>query len=93
MADVERRLGFRPRFGAFDAAFDAFYVYEHFRKGQTDPDFAFAAVPFSQRGGHRLSFDPNGLPSCKSINLRALHRVRRKKTTRPNQPAVDTPDA
>jgi hypothetical protein len=22
MADVERRLGFRPRFGAFDAAFD-----------------------------------------------------------------------
>lgn len=66
MANVERRLGFRLRFGAFDAAFDAFYVYEHFRKGQTDPDFAFAAVPFSQRGGHRLSFDPNGLPSCKA---------------------------
>jgi hypothetical protein len=67
MADVERRLGFRPRFGAFDAAFDAFYVYEYFhRDGQSHPDDAFAAVPFSQRGGHRLSFDPNGLPLCKA---------------------------
>jgi hypothetical protein len=28
MADTERRLGFRPRFGALDAAYDAFYVYE-----------------------------------------------------------------
>ncbi len=67
MADVERRLGFRPRFGAFDAAFDAFYVYEYFhRDGQTHPGDAFAAVPFSQRGGHRLSFDQNGLPLCKA---------------------------
>lgn len=27
MAQVERRLGFRPPFGAFDAAFDPFYVF------------------------------------------------------------------
>lgn len=67
MAQVERRLGFRPRFGAFDAAFDAFYVYEYFhRQGQTDPHEAFAAVPFAQRGGHRLSFDPKGWPLCQA---------------------------
>jgi hypothetical protein len=67
MADVERRLGFRPRLGAFDAAFDAFYVYEHFhRDGQPSWENAFAAVPFSQRGGHKLSFDDNGWPLCKA---------------------------
>jgi hypothetical protein len=27
MAQVERRLGFKPQFGAFDAAFDPFYVF------------------------------------------------------------------
>jgi len=27
MAETERRLGFRPQYGAFDAAYDAFYVY------------------------------------------------------------------
>jgi hypothetical protein len=64
MADVERRLGFRPRFGALDAAFDAFYVYEYFhRKGQ-DWTESFAAVPFIQRGGHTRSFDDQGLPLC-----------------------------
>ncbi len=67
MADAEHRLGFRPRFGAFDAAFDAFYVYAYFhRDGQTDIESAFAAVPFSQRGGHKLTFDQNGLPLCKA---------------------------
>jgi len=67
MADVERRLGFRPWFGAFDAAFDAFYVYEHFhRDGESSWESAFAAVPFSQRGGHKLTFDENGWPLCKA---------------------------
>jgi hypothetical protein len=67
MADAERRLDFRPRFGAFDASFDAFYVYAYFhRNGQHDLESAFAAVPFSQRGGHKLSFDQNGLPLCKA---------------------------
>jgi hypothetical protein len=63
MADVERRLGFRPRFGAFDAAFDAFYVYEYFHRQEED---GFAAVPFSKRGGHEKSFDANGLPLCQA---------------------------
>jgi hypothetical protein len=61
MADVERRLGFRPRFGAFDAAFDAFYVYEHF-----DQAGGFAAVPFSLKANSKRSFDAQGLPLCKA---------------------------
>jgi len=64
MADVDRRLDFRPRFGAFDAAFDAFYVYEHFHRD--DEKGGFAAVPFSQKGGHKRSFSPDGLPLCKA---------------------------
>jgi hypothetical protein len=64
MADVERRLGFRPRYGAFDAAFDAFYVYEHFHRDDLPLDEAFAAVPLSQRGGKRRQFDEQGLPLC-----------------------------
>jgi len=59
---VERHLGFRPRFGAFDAAFDAFYVYEYF--ADANPP-GFAAVPFVERGpkGKRL-FDESGAPLC-----------------------------
>ena len=60
MADVERRLGFRPKYGAFDAAFDAFYVYQYFHEAG-----GFAAVPFSERGGHKERlFDAQGLPLC-----------------------------
>jgi hypothetical protein len=62
MNAVERRLGVRPRFGTFDAAFDAHYVYEYFH--QDDDSGGFAAVPFSQRGGHQKTFDENGLPLC-----------------------------
>lgn len=62
MAATERRLGFRPKYGAFDTAFDAFYVYEHFHAG--DGSEGFAAVPFCQRGGHKKEFDENGLPLC-----------------------------
>jgi hypothetical protein len=64
MADVERRLGFRPKYGAFDAAFDAFYVYEHFHRDDLPLDEAFAAVPLSKRGGKRRQFDEQGLPLC-----------------------------
>lgn len=77
MAETERRLGFRPQFGAFDAAFDAFYVYAHFHQEGQD---GFAAVPFSQRGGHtRRQFSPDGLPLCEAglpmpIKLRFIDR-------------------
>jgi hypothetical protein len=63
MAQTEQRLGFRPRFGTFDAAFDAFYVYEYFHRPD-DPE-AFAAVPFSEKGGYKdRRFSPEGLPIC-----------------------------
>jgi hypothetical protein len=63
MAETERRLGFRPRFGAFDAAFDAFYVYEYFHR---DAEAGFAAVPFSRRGPRRFTFNEEGLPLCQA---------------------------
>jgi hypothetical protein len=69
MQQTEARLGFRPPFAAFDAAFDAFYVYEYFAPAADQPPDApkgFAAVPFSERGGHRLRFDAQGLPLCQA---------------------------
>lgn len=59
MAQVERRLGRKPRFGALDAAFDAFYVYDYFHQAG-----GFAAVPFADRPDHRKQFSPDGLPLC-----------------------------
>jgi hypothetical protein len=66
MADVERRLGFRPRYGALDAAFDAFYVYEYFHRDNQPLAAGFAAVPLSKRGGKRREFDAQGLPLCEA---------------------------
>lgn len=62
MAQVERRLGRRPRFAALDAAFDAVYVYDYF-----DQAGGFAAVPRAERGrnGQRF-FSPDGLPLCEA---------------------------
>jgi hypothetical protein len=63
MQQTEQRLGFRPRFGSFDAAFDAFYIYEYFHC--PDDAQAFAAVPFSEKGGYKhRKFSPEGLPIC-----------------------------
>jgi hypothetical protein len=60
MADTQRRLGRRPRFGALDAAFDASYVYEYF-----DEAGGFAAVPLVNKGGYPpRSFDEAGNPTC-----------------------------
>lgn len=61
LVQTERRLGFRPRYAAFDAAFDAFYVYEYFFSPDHD---GFAAVPLTGRGGKERQFDPQGLPLC-----------------------------
>ena len=59
---VERRLGRKPASGAFDAAFDAFYVYEYFHQAG-----GFAAVPFVGRGGYKhRAFDEAGLPLCQA---------------------------
>jgi hypothetical protein len=66
MNQVDQRLGDRPRYATFDAAFDAWYVYAHFYR-ENAPDFGFAAVPFSEKGNYKAKqrqFDPQGLPLC-----------------------------
>ncbi len=67
MAQVEARLGRKPRFGALDAApstssghaYDAFYIYEYFHDAG-----GFAAIPWADRPDHKKQFDPDGLPLC-----------------------------
>lgn len=66
MEAVKCRLGFKPRFGVFDAGFDAFYVYEYFHRDGEDWTTGFAAVPLSLRGGHQKQFDAAGLPLCQA---------------------------
>jgi hypothetical protein len=72
MAAVEQRLGYKPRFGALDAAFDAFYVYDYFHQAG-----GFAAVPFVEKGKIvRRIFNEAGLPLCladKPMPLKATH--------------------
>ncbi|MBI4672817.1 MAG: transposase [Chloroflexi bacterium] len=66
MRQVEAHLGMRPRFGAFDAAFDAWYVYAYFYD-ESAPTRGFAAVPFSEKGGYKVNarqFAPDGSPLC-----------------------------
>lgn len=60
MQAVEQRLSRKPRFGAWDGAFDAHYVYEYFHQAG-----GFAAVPFNpgKKGGKR-QFAPDGSPLC-----------------------------
>jgi hypothetical protein len=60
MAQVEARLGRRPRFGAWDTAYDAHYVYDYF-----DAAGGFAAVPKNPgRRGQTRQFAPDGRPLC-----------------------------
>jgi hypothetical protein len=60
MQQVEQRLGRRPRYGAFDAAFDAFYVHQYFHEAG-----GFAAVPLVEKGGYQSrAFSREGLPLC-----------------------------
>lgn len=68
MQQTEERLGYRPRYGTFDAAFDAWYVYAHFYR-ENDPTFGFAAVPYSNKGNYKAKerqFAPTGEPLCKA---------------------------
>lgn len=61
MAQVEARLGRKPRFGTLDAAFDAFYVYDYFDNPDHD---GFAAVPLNLKGHPHRQFNEDGLPLC-----------------------------
>jgi hypothetical protein len=59
-----KRLGCRPTYGAFDAAFDAWYVYEYFHAEDHD---GFAAVPRVERGPSSIrTFSDQGLPLCEA---------------------------
>jgi hypothetical protein len=71
MAQTQQRLGRKPKFGTFDAAFDAWYVYDYFATAtcESPPAGGFAAVPFSEKGGKAVTgrqFSPDGLPICKA---------------------------
>jgi len=68
MAATEKRLGFKPKFGAFDAAFDAWYVYEYFNEAG-----GFAAVPYVKRTRTKRQFDAAGLPLCQAGLAMPLH--------------------
>ena len=66
MQQTDERLGTRPRYATFDAAFDAWYVYAYFYR-ENDPDFGFAAVPYSDKGNYKAKqrkFAPTGEPLC-----------------------------
>jgi len=77
LSQTERRLGHKPPYGACDAAFDAFYVYQYFHQAG-----GFAAVPFVKRGGYsHRSFDPDGLPLCQAGLPMPLKSTYRSTTT------------
>jgi hypothetical protein len=64
MKATTTRLGFHPLYGAFDAAFDTWYVHEDFHSEAHD---GFAAVPFNERGKHpKYEFDKEGRPLCQA---------------------------
>lgn len=77
MAMVEQRLGKKPPFGALDAAFDAFYVYEYFHQAG-----GLAAVPFAEKGKTtRRQFDADGLPLCAAGLAMPLKQTFRDRTS------------
>jgi hypothetical protein len=59
MALTEQNLGRKPKSGALDAGFDAFFVHEYFHEAG-----GFAAVPWADRADHHKTFDDQGLPLC-----------------------------
>ncbi|MBK9715722.1 MAG: hypothetical protein IPO81_31235 [Kouleothrix sp.] len=76
MQQVEQRLGRKPRFGAWDAAYDAHYVYDYFHQAG-----GFAAVPFNPgpKGAGR-QFAADGAPLCAAglpmtLEFRYQHRA------------------
>ncbi|MCG3211190.1 MAG: hypothetical protein FOGNACKC_04829 [Anaerolineae bacterium] len=59
MAATEARLGFQPPFGALDAGFEAWYVFDYFHQAG-----GFAAIPATERNPLNRQFDAEGLPLC-----------------------------
>jgi len=61
MADTEARLGQPPPYGALDAAFEAWYVFDYFHEAG-----GFAAIPATNRQPTDRQFDADGLPLCEA---------------------------
>jgi len=83
MRQAEAHLGYRPLFGALDAAFDAWYVYAYFYR-DPDPNHGLAAVPFVAKGGYAeggRQFAPDGLPLCRAGLSMKLHKTFTDRTT------------
>jgi len=75
MAQTETNLGRAPSYGAFDKAFDAFYVYEYF-----DNVGGFAAVPWADRADHHKTFNEQALPLCEAgLAMPLISTVNKKK--------------
>jgi hypothetical protein len=81
MEDTERRLGFRPTFGAFDAAYDAFYVYAHFHPKSGNWRDGFAAIPLSKRQRHNKTYTEAGEPICEAGLVMPLKYTFMSRTT------------
>jgi hypothetical protein len=89
MTSTEQRLGFKPAFGAFDAAFDAFYIYAHFHRPARSWREGFAAVPFSGRNQRRYQFDAHDRLFCEANLVMKRQRTYMNRTSRvPHERAV-----
>lgn len=75
MAQTEENLGYKPRFGAWDAAYDNFFVHEYYTLAG-----GFAAVPWADRADHKKSFSPDGLPLCAAGLAMPLRNRAQKKS-------------
>ncbi len=75
MAQTEDNLGFRPKFGALDGAFDTWYVHEYFTQAG-----GFAAVPWADRPDHKKDFSPERLPLCPAALPMPLKSTVQKKS-------------
>ena len=60
-AATEARLGFKPPFGALDAGFESWYVFDYFHQAG-----GFAAIPATERQPLKRQFDAEGLPLCRA---------------------------
>ena len=61
MEATEDRLGFQPPYGALDAGFEAWYVFDYFHQAG-----GFAAIPATERSPVKRQFDADGLPLCEA---------------------------
>ncbi len=82
LEQTKKRLGYKPLYGAFDAGFDAFYVYDYFHDPNKTWQQGFAAVPLKTTRSNRKSFSPDGHPLCQANQVMTLKYTFTSRTTR-----------